>query len=183
MKTYLKELVEKILHYITNLPLFLSTDDRHNTSIIAYKEFEPHAENFEGLFEPIVKIVNNTFSKERIVNTLEEWDIRISNLPGNNTEIKKWWENEIYNGTPFNSVSRKSLIKKTKKIQHFLLGNGVIRDNRTNFTATSDMNIYYQTNDLEDLEIGEEYTIETPCWYIPYSPDRVIEQGYCYKKK
>jgi len=56
---------------------------------------------------------------------------------------------------------------------------GIIRDDRKELIVREDTSMYYQQSNGVPLNIGKQIRVESPCWYLPTTPVRVLEKGYC----
>lgn len=137
--------------------------------------FLTYADNFQGLFEPIYKASVNTISYERKKNVLVEWDIRMGGIGAAPVCLIRWWETIVKD---LESLPDKELKKRAQNVVQMIESCGIIRDNRLELTASEQTPIYYQQVEGFSWEIGQQLRVETPCWYVPSSPVRIIEKGY-----
>ena len=56
---------------------------------------------------------------------------------------------------------------------------GILRDEKTELVADKNTNLYYQHVDGIMFELEQRLMVESPCWYMPTNPVRIIEKGYC----
>ncbi len=134
------------------------------------------ADNFQGVFEPLYKASINGISLERKRNVFMEWDIRMGNIGNAPFSLKSWWStisNDIAHSSDDElQDSAKTAIDMIKKC-------GIIRDDRKELIVREDTSMYYQQSNGVPLNIGKQIRVESPCWYLPTTPVRVLEKGYC----
>ena len=137
------------------------------------KAFLPYADRFEGLYEPLVKASLSTISEERAGNVLEEWRIRFSGIgPSAPSCLKSWWVSvaEAEGLTPQ---------ERAGKILDMVFSCNIVRDGKKEFTAGADTSLYYQEIDGKAWKEGDRLRVESPCWYVPGEPVRILEKGFC----
>lgn len=140
------------------------------------KAFSPYAENFEGLYEKLYKASEGLIPSERKRNVLTEWDIRMGNIGNAPACLKQWWMTVVADK---DTLSDESLQDRAKRVLEMLHGCKIIRDDRKELTATGDTTRYYQCADGETWSVGQTLRVTVPCWYLPVSPTRILEKGYC----
>ena len=138
--------------------------------------FLMYADNFQGLFETMYKASVGSISCERMRNVLQEWDIRMENIAQAPIGLRSWWATVI---ADFDNLSDEELRERAKRIVQMVLSSGVIRDERKEIVAEQDTTMYYQNSEEGEWDMGQQLHIESPCWYLPTSPARIIEKGYC----
>lgn len=141
-----------------------------------YKDFLMYADNFEGLYEPLYKASVGSISLERMKNLLTEWNIRMENIQGAPVGLRYWWSTIIDRK---NELSYNELQTCSKKIIQMIRNCGIIRDEASEIIAQDDTNLYYQHIDDLKFETGQKLHVESPCWYLPSNPVRIIEKGFC----
>ena len=137
--------------------------------------FLTYADNFQGLFEPIYQASVNTISYERKKNVLVEWNIRMGGIGAAPVCLIRWWETIVKD---LESLPDMELKKRAQNVVQMIGSCGIIRDNRLELTASERTPIYYQQVEGFSWEIGQQLRVESPCWYVPSSPVRIIEKGY-----
>lgn len=138
--------------------------------------FLMYADNFDGLFETMYKASVGSISHERIRNVMQEWDIRMGMVAQAPIDIKSWWATVI---AGYESLTDKELQGRTQSVIQMVLSCGIVRDDRTEIVAVEDTGLYYQHVDGEKWNVGQKLCVESPSWYLPSSPVRIIEKGYC----
>lgn len=141
-----------------------------------YKAYLMYADNFQGLYEPMYKASIGAISQERVMNVLREWNIRMSRIINIPIELKGWWSTII---ADIDVLPYSELQMRSREIIKMIEGCGIVRDNRSEFIADNDTNQYYQNDDCGKFVTGQKLRVETPCWYLPCNPVRIIEKGYC----
>ena len=137
------------------------------------KAFLPYANRFEGLYEPLVKASLATISEERAGNVLEEWRIRFSGIgPSAPSCLKSWWVSVAgaHGLTPQERAGR---------ILDMVFSCNIVRDGKKEFTAAADTILYYQEAGGKAWKEGDRLRVESPCWYVPGEPVRILEKGFC----
>ncbi len=153
---------------------------RNNDNIDAmsevYKSFVMYADIFQGLYEPMFKASIGKVSLERIKNVLIEWDIRMGSIRNIPIALRGWWSTIITNKDtlPYNELQVKAE-EVIRMIEHC----GIVRDHKSEIVADNDTNQFYQHVDDIVFETGQKLRVESPCWYLPSEPVRIIEKGYC----
>lgn len=152
--------------------------ERKNDDAMAgvYKAYLMYADNFQGLYEPLYKASVGVISQERMINLLREWDIRMNRITNLPIELRGWWSTI---NADLDVLSYDELQMRSQNIMRMIEGCGIIRDNRAELVADEEVNLYYQNDDGVLLKIGQKLRVETPCWYLPCNPVRIIEKGYC----
>lgn len=138
--------------------------------------FLMYAENFQGLYEPMYRASIGAISQERMMNVLAEWDIRMNNIGQDAVCLKSWWATVITN---CDRLSNLELQDRSRLVVEMIQSCGIIRDDLTEMVAKKDTGMYYHLSDGDRLLVGQQLRIESPCWYLPSCPVRVIEKGYC----
>lgn len=134
------------------------------------------ADNFQGLFETMYKASIGSISHERMRNVLQEWDIRMGNITQSPICLRSWWATIIADS---DNLTDKELQGRARSVVQVILSSGIVRDDRTEIVATEDTGMYYEYADGEKWSVGKKLSVESPCWYLPSSPVRIIEKGYC----
>lgn len=140
------------------------------------QDFLACADSFEGLYEPMYNASLSSISQERMINVLREWNIRMNNNVGVTKCLTDWWSS-VYSDLTGKSKDELQVI--AQKVIQMIHSAGIIRDNREQFIAGSDICLFYQHVDDKSLEAGQRIRIDSPCWYIQCTPVRIIEKGYC----
>ena len=135
-----------------------------------------YADNFQGLFEPMYKVSIGTISMERMRNVLKEWDIRMGGIVQAPICLRSWWATVITN---IDTLSMDELQNRSKLVVEMIHACGIVRDSQTELVAKENTGLYYQHADGKQLVVGQTVRVESPCWYLPVSPVRIIEKGYC----
>lgn len=138
--------------------------------------FLTYADNFEGIYEALYRAASGSLSKERIFNTFAEWNIRMNNIRKAPVCLKDWWA-IIANDKE--ALTENELRGRMEQVLDMLFLSGIKRDNRQILTVTNETMIYYQSTDGGSWSLGQELQVESPCWYIPCTPVRILEKGYC----
>lgn len=138
--------------------------------------FLMYADNFQGLLETMYKASVGVISEERKRNVLREWDIRMKNIAQAPIGLKSWWSTVI---ADCETMSDKELLERAQQIIQIIQSCGIVRDDRSEIVAEEDTGIYYQHATGNKLISGQTLRIESPCWYLPCKPVRIIEKGYC----
>ena len=154
----------------------VSEEQDNDVMTCVYKAYLMYADNFQGLYEPMFNASLGAMSQERIINVLKEWNIRMNNIKNIPIELKGWWSTIIADIDILSYYERQ--MRSTEIIKMIEKG-CIIRDNRSELIADNDTNQYYQNDDCSKFLIGQKLRVETPCWYLPCNPVRVIEKGYC----
>ena len=134
------------------------------------------ADNFQGLLETMYKASVGAISEERKRNVLREWNIRMKNVAQAPIGLKSWWSTVIAN---CEILSDKELQERAQQIVQMIQSCGVVRDDQTEMVAQEDTSMYYENSDESKLVAGQKLRIESPCWYLPGNPVRIIEKGFC----
>lgn len=140
------------------------------------KFFLMYADNFQGLLETMYKASVGTISVERKRNVLREWDIRMKNIAQIPMGLKSWWSTVI---ADCETSSDKKLQGRTQQVIQMIQSCGIVRDEHTEIVAQDDTCMYYENSSGNKLVAGQKLRIESPCWYLPGTPVRIIEKGYC----
>lgn len=148
----------------------------HEVSSEVCHAFLMYADNFRGLYETVHKASTGKISLERMQNVFTEWNIRMDNIPNMSTPLKCWWEDVFDGQKPLN---KEELQLHLQGIVQMIESCGIIRDDRKELVVQEDTSLYYQSIDDEAWSIGQTRSVETPCWYLPCQPVRVLEKGYC----
>ena len=138
--------------------------------------FLMYADNFQGLLETMYKASVGAISEERKRNVLREWDIRMKNISQIPIGLKSWWSTVIVD---CETLSDKELQERAQQVVQMILSCGIVRDEQTEMVAQEDTSMYYENSDGCKLVAGQKLRIESPCWYLPGNPVRIIEKGYC----
>lgn len=140
------------------------------------QSFLMYADNFQGLFETMYKASLGSISHERMRNVLQEWNIRMGNIAQVPIGLRSWWATVI---ADCDKLTDKELQGRARSVVQMILSCGIVRDDRTEIVAGEDTGMYYQHAGGERWNIGQKLSIESACWYLPSSPVRIIEKGYC----
>ena len=135
-----------------------------------------YADNFQGLLETMFKASVGAISEERTRNVLREWDIRMKNIAQTPIGLKSWWSTVIID---CETLTDKELQGRARQIIQMILSCGIVRDEQTEIVAQEDTCLFYENSDGSKLVTGQKLSIESPCWYLPGNPARIIEKGYC----
>lgn len=138
--------------------------------------FLMYADNFQGLFETMYKASVGSISHERTRNILREWDIRMGNITQAPIGLTSWWATVIVDD---DKLTDKELQNRAQGVVQMILSCGIVRDDRTEFMAVEDTGMYYQRIDGDKWNVGQKLCVESPSWYLPSNPVRIIEKGYC----
>lgn len=138
--------------------------------------FLMYADNFQGLFETMYKASVGSISHERTRNILREWDIRMGNITQAPIGLTSWWATVIVDD---DKLTDKELQNRAQGVVQMILSCGIVRDDRTEFMAVEDTGMYYQHIDGDKWNLGQKLCVESPSWYLPSNPVRIIEKGYC----
>lgn len=138
--------------------------------------FLMYADNFQGLFETMYKASVGSISHERMKNALMEWDIRMSNIAQAPIGLRSWWATIIADS---DNLMDKEMQDRARSVIQMIQSCGIVRDDRTEIVAAEDTGMYYQQADGEKWNVGHKLSVESPSWYLPSNPVRIIEKGYC----
>ncbi len=138
--------------------------------------FIMYASSFQGLYEPLFKASIGALSHERMRNLFTEWDIRMNGIAHIPICLKSWWATIVPDNE---NMSDEALQKRAQLFVQLIRLCGIVRDDKTEIVAKEDTGMYYQRSDGEELIAGQKLRVESPCWYLPSNPVRVIEKGYC----
>ena len=138
--------------------------------------FLMYANDFQGVFEPIYQASVGAISFERMRNVLKEWDIRMKNIAQAPIGLKSWWSTMVADS---DTLAAKELQERCQQIVQMIQASGIIRDERTEIVAKEDTGMYYQEANGATIENEQRLHIDSPCWYLPSNPVRIIEKGYC----
>jgi len=145
-----------------------------------FNAFLPYANDFAGLYEPLFKGAKGLRNKERMLNTINEWSLRIQKVCRTSPELNSWWNVVVAN---LDSLDEKAIQARMGMIADLLQNGGIVRDNRSELVADDETSLYYMEVDDEVWSVGDKLKVDSPCWYLPTTPPRIIEKGYCIKKK
>jgi len=145
-----------------------------------FNAFLPYANDFDGLYEPLFKGAKGLRNKERMLNTINEWSLRIQKVCCTSPELNSWWNVVVAN---LDSLDEKAIQARMGMIADLLQNGGIVRDNRSELVADDETSLYYMEVDDEVWSVGDKLKVDSPCWYLPTTPPRIIEKGYCIKKK
>jgi len=134
------------------------------------------ADNFYGVYEPLYKASINEISLERKRNIFMEWDIRMENVGNAPFCLKSWWSTI---SADIAHLSDGELQERAKTAIEMIKKGGIIRDDRKDLIVSEDTSMYYQQSNGTPLNIGKQIRVESPCWYLPTTPVRILEKGYC----
>lgn len=140
------------------------------------KAFLLYADNFQGLFEPMYKASVGSISYERMSNVLKEWDIRMGSIAQTPICLRSWWTTVIAN---LGTLTDKELQDRAQMVVQMIRLCGIVRDDRTEIEVKDDTGMFYQQSEGGKMVAGQKVRIESPCWYLPGMPIRIIEKGYC----
>ena len=141
-----------------------------------YKNFILYADIFQGLYEPMFKASVGSISQERIINVFAEWDIRMKGIKNIPIELRGWWSTIIDDKI---TLTSNELQKRAEQVVNMIENCGILRDGNSELIADNNTNLYYQHVDGIMFEQGQKLRVESPCWYLPTNPVRIIEKGYC----
>lgn len=141
-----------------------------------YKNFILYADIFQGLYEPMFKASVGSISQERIKNVFAEWNIRMKGIKNISIELRGWWSTIIDDKI---TLTSNELQKSAEQVVNVIGNCGILRDDKSEFIADNNTNLYYQHVDGIIFEQGQKLRVESPCWYMPTNPVRIIEKGYC----
>ena len=97
----------------------------------------------------------------------------IKNIP---IELRGWWSTIIDEKVILNADE---LQKRAGQVVSMIENCGILRDEKTELVADKNTNLYYQHVDGIMFELEQRLMVESPCWYMPTNPVRIIEKGYC----
>lgn len=140
------------------------------------KAYLPHANSFDGLYEPLYKGAKGLRNKERMLNTLNEWSIRMRSVARESPELRSWWDAVV---SDVNNLDVETIQTRMNVVLALLKKGGVIRDSRSELVADEDTSLYYTEADDEIWSVGDKLKVDSPCWYLLTTPPRIIEKGYC----
>ena len=140
------------------------------------RSFLMYADNFQGLFEPMYKASIGSISLERMRNVLMEWNIRMGNIGQAPISLKSWWATII---ADFDNLLAPELQGLAESVVKMIFASGIVRDNKKDFVAEKDTNMFYQHPNGLIWNIGQKLRVESPCWFLSSIPVRIIEKGYC----
>lgn len=141
-----------------------------------YKNFILYADIFQGLYEPMFKASVGSISQERIKNVFAEWNIRMKGINNISIELRGWWSTIIDDKI---TLASNELQKRAEQVVNMIENCCILRDERSELVADNNTNLYYQHVDGIMFEQGQKLRVESPCWYMPTNPVRIIEKGYC----
>lgn len=141
-----------------------------------YKNFILYADIFQGLYEPMFKASVGSISQERIKNVFAEWNIRMKGINNISIELRGWWSTIIDDKI---TLTSNELQKRAEQVVNMIENCCILRDERSELVADNNTNMYYQHVDGIMFEQGQKLRVESPCWYMPTNPVRIIEKGYC----
>lgn len=141
-----------------------------------YKNFILYADIFQGLYEPMFKASVGSISQERIKNVFAEWNIRMKGINNISIELRGWWSTIIDDKI---TLASNELQKRAEQVVNMIENCCILRDERSELVADNNTNLYYQHVDGIMFEQGQKLRVESPCWYMPTNPIRIIEKGYC----
>ena len=141
-----------------------------------YKNFILYADIFQGLYEPMFKASVGSISQERIKNVFAEWNIRMKGINNISIELRGWWSTIIDDKI---TLTSNELQKRAEQVINMIENCGILRDGNSELVADNNTNLYYQDVDGIMFEQGQKLRVESPCWYMPTNPVRIIEKGYC----
>lgn len=141
-----------------------------------YKNFILYADIFHGLYEPMFKASVGSISQERIKNVFAEWNIRMKGIKNISIELRGWWSTIIDDKI---TLTPNELQKRAEQVINMIENCCILRDERSELVADNNTNLYYQHVDGIMFEQGQKLRVESPCWYMPTNPVRIIEKGYC----
>ena len=144
-----------------------------------FNAFLPYANEFDGLYEPLFKGAKGLRNKERMLNTINEWSLRIKKVCRTSPELNSWWDSIVAH---IDTLDEKAIQARMGMITDFLQNVGIVRDSRSELIADEETSLYYMEVDDEVWSVGDKLYIDSPCWYLPTTPPRIIEKGYCIKK-
>lgn len=140
------------------------------------KAFIFYADNFQGLYETLYKASQGVISVERMKNVLTEWDIRMGNISQAPACLSQWWSTLI---AGYESSTGEDLQSRARRVFQMIQSSGIVRDEKKEFIAADDITMYYQTLEGALLTPGQKVRVESPCWFLPGNPVRIIEKGLC----
>ncbi len=140
------------------------------------KAFLMYANDFQGVYEPMYQASVGAISFERMRNVLKEWNIRMGNIGQPPICLKSWWLTMV---ADCDTLTAKELQARCQQVIQMILASGIIRDDQTEIMAKTETGMYYQKSNNISIESGQKLRIESPCWYLPSNPVRIVEKGYC----
>ena len=144
------------------------------------QSFLIYSDNFQGLYETMYKASIGSISFERKNNVFKEWDLRMCNIGQVPIELKSWWATIMAH---CEKLTDEEIQKRAQLIVNMIFTAGIVRDGEKELIATRDTVLYYDSSDEVRWNAGQKLIVETPCWYLPSSPVRIIEKGYCKTEK
>ena len=140
------------------------------------ESFLMFANNFQGVYEPMYKASVGGISLERMRNVLRTWDIRMGNICQPPICLRCWWATVVADS---DTLAVQDLQERCQQVVQMILESGIVRDDKNEFVASTDTGVYYQELDNRKIERGQNLRVDSPCWYLPSNPIRIIEKGYC----
>lgn len=140
------------------------------------KAFLMYANDFQGVYEPMYQASVGAISFERMRNVLKEWDIRMGNIGQPPICLKSWWLTMV---ADCDTLTAKEFEARCQQVIQMVLASGIIRDDQTEIMAKTETGMYYQESNNSSIESGQRLRVESPCWYLPSNPVRIVEKGYC----
>lgn len=140
------------------------------------KAFLMYANDFQGVYEPMYQASVGAISFERMRNVLKEWNIRMGNIGQPPICLKSWWLTMV---ADCDMLTAKELQARCQQVIQMILASGIIRDDQTEIMAKTETGMYYQESNNSSIESGQRLRVESPCWYLPSNPVRIVEKGYC----
>lgn len=138
--------------------------------------FIMYADIFQGLYEPMFKASLGRLSVERMRNVLTEWDIRVRSIGNAPVSLCEWWATVV---ADIDVLPNKEMQARAVMTMQMIDNCGIVRDNKTDFVADDETCRYYQHVDGLIFKTGQKLRVESPCWFMPTQPVRIIEKGYC----
>ena len=151
-----------------------------HADVQVFNAFLPYANDFDGLYEHLFKGAKGLRNKERMLNTINEWSLRIKKVCRTSPELNGWWDVVVAN---LETLDEKAIQARMGMITDMLQNGGIVRDKRSELIADEETSLYYMEVDDEVWSVGDKLKVDSPCWYLPTTPPRIIEKGYCIKKK
>ena len=155
-----------------------SSQEKGGTGVLkeVCQSFIMYSDVFQGLYEPMFKASLGRLSFERMRNVLTEWDIRVKSIGNAPVSLCEWWATVV---ADIDVLPNKEMQARAVMTMQMIDNCGIVRDNKTDFVADDETCRYYQHVDGLIFETGQKLRVESPCWFMPTQPVRIIEKGYC----
>ncbi len=155
-----------------------SSQEKGGTGVLkeVCQSFIMYSDVFQGLYEPMFKASLGRLSFERMRNVLTEWDIRVKSIGNAPVSLCEWWATVV---ADIDVLPNKEMQARAVMTMQMIDNCGIVRDNKTDFVADDETCRYYQHVDGLIFKTGQKLRVESPCWFMPTQPVRIIEKGYC----